>query len=268
MHSAQSRSVRLSNRLSGTPDDVEVSSLGTVSLEALEARAALLRRVDRKYVVDLEGLEQLVGRLAEDHDVLEIDGERAFSYESTYFDTPDLRCFHDHVRDREPRFKARTRWYRDSGVCVFEAKIKRADGATDKRQIDYSPERRALVTPDAARFVEEELGDVGLTLSRDLEASLLTSFSRMTLAAREGGARLTCDSEVELSRGQRLAVIRDSLVLLETKSEDGDSAADRVLASMDVDEVEVSKYRTGIALLAADPSDDGGAERFFEVRSD
>jgi hypothetical protein len=105
---------------------VEVASLGTVSLDELESRAALLRRVDRKYVLDAEQLEELAARLAGDHDILEIEGERAFTYESTYFDTPDLRCFHDHVRDREPRFKARTRWYRDSGLCVFEVKLKRA----------------------------------------------------------------------------------------------------------------------------------------------
>jgi VTC domain len=246
---------------------VELSSLGTVSLEELETRAALLRRVDRKYVVDAERLDELVRRLSQDHDVLEIDGEHSFAYESVYFDTPDLRCYHDHVRDREPRFKARTRWYRDSGLCVFEVKLKREGGDTDKRQIEYSAERRAFVTPEAAAFVDEALGDVRLALTRDLEASLTTSFRRMTFAAREGGARLTCDVEVELSRGQREAVMRDSLRLLETKSEDGDSAADRLLASMGVDEVGVSKYRTGIALLAADPSEAGGAERFFEIRA-
>lgn len=246
---------------------MEVSSLGTVSLEELESRAALLRRVDRKYVMDAERLDELVSRLSGDHEVLEIDGERAFAYESTYFDTSDLRCFHDHVRDRQPRFKVRSRWYRDSGLCVFEVKIKRAGGDTDKRQIEYSAERRAFVTPEAAAFVDEALSDVSLGLSRDLEASLTTGFRRMTFAAHEGAARLTCDFDVELSRGQRSAALRDRLMLLETKSEDGDSSADHVLASMGIEELDVSKYRTGIALLAADPSEAGGAERFFEVRA-
>jgi hypothetical protein len=239
-----------------------------VSLDELESRAALPRRVDRKYVVDAERLDELVSRLSREHDVLEIDGERAFAYESTYFDTPDLRCFHDHVRDREPRFKARSRWYRESGLCVFEVKIKRANGDTDKRQTDYSAERRAFVTPQAAAFVDDALSDVGLAPSRGLEASLTTSFRRMTFAAHEGGARLTRDFDVELSRGQSSAALRDPMTLLETKSEDGDSSADRVLASMGIEEVDLSKYRTGIALLVADPSDAGGAERFFEVRGD
>jgi hypothetical protein len=88
----------------------------------------------------------------------------------------------------------------------------------------------------------------------------------MTLAAREGGARITCDVDVELSRGRRTAALRDSLRLCETKSEDGDSTADRALASMGIDEVEVSKYRTGIAVLAAEPAQAGGSERWFEVR--
>lgn len=92
-----------------------------VSLPELDARAALLRRLDNKYAVSSQAFAQLAQRLRDDHEVLDIDGRRAFAYRTTYFDTADLRCFVDHVEDRVPRFKARTRLYEDTSACVFEA---------------------------------------------------------------------------------------------------------------------------------------------------
>src|SRR5436305_14522132 len=97
-----------------------------VSLDALDERAALLRRVDHKYALPESAFEQLVRRLRADHQVLEIEGRRVFRYSTAYFETPDLRCFIDHVENRLPRFKARSRLYEDSGQCVFEVKLKRS----------------------------------------------------------------------------------------------------------------------------------------------
>src|SRR5436309_1487886 len=120
-----------------------------VSLAALDARAALLRRVDNKYAVPEEIFDELARRLRAGHAVLEIKGRRMFRYSTTYFDTPDRRCFVDHVEDRLPRFKARTRLYEDTDECVFEVKLKRSEDETDKRQIDYAPEDRRRMTSAA-----------------------------------------------------------------------------------------------------------------------
>src|SRR5436309_1066894 len=74
-----------------------LEALQPVSLEEVDRRAALLRRVDTKYVLKRDAAERLLRELARDHDVLAIDGRRRFAYESIYFDTPRLRCFRDHV---------------------------------------------------------------------------------------------------------------------------------------------------------------------------
>ena len=58
---------------------METDLLRPISLEDLDERVALLRRVDRKYVVEPEQLAQLIERLGADHDVLEIDGRREFA---------------------------------------------------------------------------------------------------------------------------------------------------------------------------------------------
>src|SRR5829696_3687907 len=133
------------------------TDLSAVALDEMNDRAALQRRTDNKYVVALDDLAGLVDDLADTHEALEIDGERVFDYESTYFDTPSLRCFHDHVRDRRPRFKARTRCYIATGDCYFEVKVKREDGETLKRSIDYEPDERATIRPPARESLHEVL---------------------------------------------------------------------------------------------------------------
>jgi hypothetical protein len=84
----------------------------------------------------------------------------------------------------------------------------------------------------------------------------------VTFASREGAERLTCDFEVTLSRGADTVTLRPGLAVVETKTEDGRSAADRILADMGV-EVSLSKYRTGIAVLTRAGGGAAGAERFF-----
>jgi hypothetical protein len=233
----------------------ELHSLRPISLAALDERAALLRRVDVKYIADRDLLARVIERLGEDHDVLEIDGRREFRYDTVYFDTDDLRCFRDHEHDVKPRFKARTRRYVDAGACVFEVKVKRENGDTDKRQTDHGAAPETF-TPEAGRLVEETLQTAGVERPGELAPVLRTRFGRVTLAAREGGARLTIDLGVTLATMDGRAVrMHDGLALIETKSEDGDSPADGLLREFGAERISLSKYRTGVdALLRRDES--------------
>lgn len=237
--------------------ELDVGDLRPISLDALDERAALLRRVDRKYVADRDTLAALIDHLRDDHDVLEIDGRRRFSYSTVYFDTHDLRAFTDHVADVKPRFKTRTRCYVDAGDCVFEVKVKREDGETDKRQTEHDGAPHEL-TQQARELVEATLRDAGIDAPEALEPTLRTSFDRVTLALREGDARLTIDLGTRLAAMDGRAVrMRDGLALVEAKSEDGDSPGDRALAELGARPVSVSKYRTGVdALLRRDESGD------------
>jgi VTC domain len=249
---------------------VSLESLPSVSLEELDDRASLLKRTDTKYVLDSDTYASLVGELARDHEALEIDGRREFAYESTYFDTPELRCFHDHIDGRIPRFKARTRLYRDTRHCTFEVKLKLGDGKTDKRQIDQPPDAADRIDAEAMRCLEGALERIGYAKpERPLDPSLRTRFTRVTLAPRHGRERTTCDIAVELERpGGARARVRDGLIVVETKTERGDGPADRILRRLGVEPLSFSKYRTGIALLAdaeSDPEAVRRGERLFEV---
>ncbi|MEV5448070.1 VTC domain-containing protein, partial [Streptomyces sp. NPDC052644] len=97
-----------------------LAQLTPIGLAELTERAALQTRFDRKYLLPLAELPGLLAGLDHTDQVLEIDGSRAFRYESIYFDTADLVSFRLTARRRRRRFKIRTRTYLDSGLCWLE----------------------------------------------------------------------------------------------------------------------------------------------------
>ena len=139
------------------------SSLDPIGLDELDE---LQDRVDAKYVLPVTALPALLDRL--DHRVLEIDGRRVFGYRSTYFDTPELRLFRDHVQQRRRRYKCRTREY-DTGLRMFEVKLKGPRGRTVK----YRSEQDTFAFLDETlRREYDRAPDPGLrpTLRRRLRA--------------------------------------------------------------------------------------------------
>lgn len=257
----------MANTMQGVAAELEdlTRAFDGVSLRELDQRAALLKRIDRKYAVDAARFRGLAERLRHDHQILDIDGRRVFRYRSAYFDTPELRCFWDHVNDQVPRFKARTRTYEDSARCVFEVKLTRAPGETDKRQVEYEVDEARQLTHDAWQCLREALADAGLECPDSLRHTLTTSFDRLTLAAAGRPDRLTCDTVVCLASpaGQTVA-LRDGVVLVESKSEEGDGAADRTLADLGVEAISLSKYRVGTSLVgrAGDIAPQPGSDLF------
>jgi adenylate cyclase len=233
------------------------SDLRPVSLDDMNERASLQKRKDHKYVVPLDDLTRLIDKLGDDHDVLEIDGERLFEYESTYFDTPSLRCFTDHVRDRAPRFKARTRCYVTTGDCFFEVKVKQEDGETAKRNVDHDPAERASLEPPAQELLEEALPESGIDVpDEDLDPSLTTAFRRVTIVSRDGPERTTFDFQVTLTAPEgETASLGKRYVIAETKTPDGEGTWDQAFRDAGLEPVSLSKYRVGTGLLHAPDED-------------
>jgi hypothetical protein len=240
-----------------------VSGLDPISLERLDESAALRERVDTKYVIDRGRLAEAADRLSGSYHVLEIDARRSFDYESVYFDTPDLRCFHDHIESRRPRFKARSRSYRETGACFLEIKVKDAQDATTKRQCLYDIADHGRLTDRGRDFIAGQLLElVGEPAAFDLAPTLSTRYRRVTLAAREGGERVTLDLDVRLrAMDNRKLALRDDLALVETKTACGGSAFDAVLLEAGCEATSISKYRLGVGLLLADDPGQAGHER-------
>ena len=251
----------------GAAAALTIEDLEPIGLEELDRRAALQRRTDQKYLLPRELMLELLGELAHDHLALEIDGRRRFAYESVYFDTPDLRCFFDHVEDRHPRFKIRTRLYVDSRRCEFEVKLTRSAGETDKRSIGHDPDRRETLSDEGRRLAAEL---TGLAAPDELRPALRTEFTRVTLAAADEPERVTIDLGVTLSAVRHgRAELDAEHVLVESKTRDGDGRFDELMRARGIESTSLSKYRLGIGLLvrpAADARYSAARARHFGVR--
>ena len=115
--------------------DWPADGLAPISLAELDATSALRRRVDVKYLVPAAALVLLAERLAATHRVLEVGGERRFTYRTTYFDSAGLLTAREHLQGRRRRFKCRRREYAESGALHVRGQAQgrsRADGQASR----------------------------------------------------------------------------------------------------------------------------------------
>lgn len=219
-----------------------------ISLSEVVQEASLMTRVDRKYLLSMGELAHFLTRLGTDFRAMDIASRRVFGYSSTYFDTAGLEQFRAHRQGRRRRFKVRTRTYLDSGLCMFEAKLKGARGETEKHRIPYPPAQRMQLNRDATSFLATLLDDhYGMPLPA-LVPVMTTEYRRGTLVNPHSSERVTADVAL-VCRDTSSEVAGPDMVVLETKSSTGRGAADRLLAGMGIRDVGMSKYCVGIALL-------------------
>ncbi|MFE6971436.1 polyphosphate polymerase domain-containing protein [Isoptericola sp. NPDC057653] len=236
-----------------------------VTLEELDATAALQTRVDRKYVLTPAEVAAMLAALTAGsaHDaprVLEIGGDRSFTYASTYYDTADLLTFRQAARRRRRRFKVRTRTYVDTGNTTFlEVKTRAARGVTVKERCPW--ELAAPLEGAGLEFVDDRLAAARLDAppSADLAPVLRSVYRRTTVLLPD--ARLTLDTGLRwhldgpgAPDDVRTADVGD-LVVVETKAGTAPSSADRALWRAGHRPDRISKYATGLATLRPDLPD-------------
>jgi hypothetical protein len=232
-----------------------VESLRPIALDDLDAAAALLSRLDRKYVVSLDDLACVLGDLHDSYRVLEIAGVRQFRYRSTYFDTADLATFRDHVQRRRRRFKVRAREYVDSGACALEVKLKGTRGLTVKRRMTYDPRLAGALNDSAAAFLADSLQcEYGHPPPAAMLATLVMRFERITLVAERLRQRVTIDTGLVFRAPDgTVGRMAPDVAIVESKSPGGATAVDRVLRAAGArPEPACSKYCLGVSLVRAD----------------
>lgn len=188
--------------------------------------------------------------------MLEIGNRRLFSYESVYFDTADLGCYHAHRQGRRHRYKVRSRTYPDSGACALEVKTKGLRGRTTKMRIEHPAQRRHDIG-DAAAFIR--MATNGWAETGDLRPVLVNDYRRMTLVDLANSERITCDVDITAagisSTGdveEPLAAFGAGYVLMEVKAVGGDAAIAHLCHRHGVRAVSVRKYAVGTALVRPD----------------
>lgn len=207
-----------------------IAELPPIGLDELTARASLMTRTDRKYLVPIASAHRLLHALDGDVRVLEIGGARTFGYRSTYYDTADLVSYRTAATGRRRRFKVRRRDYLDTGASFLEVKTLTGRGQSAKVRAELAasgdrgamppapaparttatatapapapapapalplPSDTAALTGALREFVDTALADAGVPSP---EAALLpqlrTEYDRTTLLVESEGARLTID---------------------------------------------------------------------------
>ena len=126
-----------------------------VDLAELDAAAALAHRTDTKYLVRATVLAEVLMQLQPTHACLTIDGRQSFQYTTSYVDSPELTCYHDHRRGVRRRWKARTRVYEDSGQARWEVKLKDGRGMTVKHALPLPAAVDGHLTQQMRSFLDE-----------------------------------------------------------------------------------------------------------------
>ncbi len=218
----------------------------SISLEELNTNAALLTRIDTKYLVPATTFKRYVTESRDRLRILQIDEHVAFDYTSVYFDSPDLTCFRAHVQRRRNRFKVRIRTYEQSGDCFIEVKTKGNRTQTVKERMPHDAMRPFDLDPVDHAFISQ-------CFAHDHEMrlipSLITRYTRETFFDEREQHRVTVDSALQFGRNESRAQIDDRFVLVETKTQDGAGHCDRWLWSQRLRPTSISKYCVGIAML-------------------
>ncbi len=222
-----------------------------ISLAALNGKAAMLERLDNKYVVDATVLKHAAGALAEAFDVLEIDGLRAFTYETCYFDDAGRHSYFDHHQGRRQRAKVRLRRYAEAGLCFLEVKLKDKRGITVKKRLNRDAETFGMLDETALAFIDDVYrAQYGLPFPHTLIRVIDMRYRRMTLVAKQGGERMTIDCGLQFYTPDARHAVDEGLFILETKSANGNGVADGILRGLHQHPTKrCSKYCVGTALL-------------------
>lgn len=223
-----------------------LAGFAAIGLAELNGQAALLKRLERKYVLDPAALDGLFDVLRFSHTVLEIDGLRSHGYQSRYYDTPDLLCFRAHNQGRANRFKLRIRRYEDSGLAFCELKEKTRVAATAKSRVPLSDPSE--LGDDFGGLLDRVRQIAGAAADRRFLPTLDVGYRRITLFDARDQTRVTIDTGLSFGHATEPGVHQSTAsVIVEVKSARPMSLTDRLLRDAGLrPQAQMSKYCIGL----------------------
>ena len=228
-----------------------VHSFAPVTLDQLNAKAEMLSRIDNKYVIRRDALHRVIPDLVRYFDVLDIKRKRAFTYDTRYFDDPQRSAYYEHHQGLRKGFKVRIRRYVDAGLCFLEVKVKGKRGMTVKHRKEQDAHRIETLSDEAYHFARSTYtGHYGKPFEYDLRRVLDIRYKRITLVARDGGERMTIDTDLQFWTGGKHLSVGTDVFIVETKSKLGRGYADKCLRQVQARPTKrCSKYCVGMAVM-------------------
>lgn len=242
---SSSPALRLAQSEPDYPGRTALESFETASLELIKGRA-LLERTDVKFFGRAERLEDILPELAEHYAVIRVQSGCAALYRSTYFDTPEFRCYHDHRRGRRIRQKIRIRHYDDRKLTYLEIKCKKSSKVTDKHRMELP-----FGTRDLTVAGREFLARYTPIPVDQLESTIDNRFRRISLIGLHNSERVTIDVDLGFRYADRDMSL-GGLCVIEVKQYpyDPQSPVMQALHRAGMSERSLSKYTTAVAELA------------------
>lgn len=217
-----------------------------VHLDQLED-VSLMNRRDVKYVFPVDRLPALLSELFDDYQILEVNSNRAQTYETTYFDTDDLSMYHMHHRGEYERHKVRIRKYRDTEKAFLEVKVKDNRGVTEKSRVEWPVPNRVVLSEE-----EEFLHNHSPYDQKNLLPVLTNNFRRITLVSLEKKVRITIDIQLRLELcSSHSSISFPGLAIAEIKGGDPgiNTGIIHIFRNYRIKPMRFSKYCMGVAKL-------------------
>lgn len=206
----------------------------------------LLNRTDTKYITTEAGLERLLLAAEDGYRALVTEEGKICTYDTVYYDTPELQMYLDHHNRRLTRKKVRVRTYVGSGETFLEIKLKNNHGRTRKKRTGCTPDN--IFGDGRDRFLFEKSG----YSPSELSPGVRTAFRRITLVNNDLTERLTIDTALEFEnlRNGNVAGL-GSAVIIELK-QDGrsDDRTKFLLRDLGIKPFKLSKYCIGTAMTS------------------
>jgi hypothetical protein len=220
---------------------------------ALMAKRELQKRVDTKFIVDVNLLPQILSGITTQYAALRVPAGNIARYLSVYFDSVDLQCFHDHRRGRRLRQKIRIRHYPDRLLSFLEIKTKRNEVVTDKARIalTYGTSELAHCQDFLATCTPFKIADLHHVLDNDFGRLSLVSLNSTERVTIDVGIRVAPSHHSPLLTVARAAPDLSSVAIIEVKqnSFSSNSAIVQALGDSGAREQSFSKYAIGMAML-------------------
>lgn len=225
----------------------KLKNFKSISLTELKTKASYLKRIDKKYLLNIKKFSEILEDLKEDFHVLEINWKKIFTYDNIYMDSEDYLFYNQHENKKNSRTKVRTRYYVDSNLAFFEYKQK-INWIINKYRYDFPSEEHGFMTKWKKRFFDW----VWQSIYNDentpkLTPSIQTKYKRITLVSKNGWERLTIDFNIKIKdlRNKNSKEINlKNLVIIESKSLDTNYLkSEEIIKNHNIEQVKsCSKY--------------------------
>jgi len=172
----------------------QVTNFQTIDLSELKNNK-LLSRFDRKYVIPIDCIPEILSIAQNHYDLLSIENKVEQNYISNYFDTEEKILYQKHHNKRKNRFKVRTRDYVDSKIKFAEIKLKSKNNLTDKHRIQIDTNTDGL-------FEINKLIEKYIEVPYTVKPQVSIYYKRKTLVNKTIEQRITIDTDLTFSNSE------------------------------------------------------------------